>query len=132
MSTKKKPQKKIKATKNVKKNTPLSTRILVLNKAIACLTEVIEATREDCRSRKKKFNVLSKIYDPDGVVWMLDETFRQVKWLNDDDRDFLEINVDYDDDDNGKFVKYNPSCVIVNDVLIYIQRLAELASDLGD
>lgn len=125
----KKMQKKIKATKNVKKNTPLSMQILVLNKAIACLTDVIEATREDCRRRKKKFDVLSHIYDPDGVVWMLDETFRQVKWLKDADLDFLEVNIAYDEDDNGK--TYNPSCVSVNDVLIYIQRLADLASDLG-
>lgn len=129
--TKKTEQRNITVTKNDKKNTPLATKLLVLNKAIACLTEVIEATRDECKRRRKAFNGASKIYDPNNVVFMLDETFRQVKWLNGNQREYLEINcVEVcNDDENIKY--YDPSCVIVNDLLIYIIRLADLMSDIG-
>ena len=117
--TKKKTPKPVKTTKNNKKNTPLSTKLLILTKAISSLCDLIEQTKEECKRRRRKFDALSKLYDPEDVVYMLDEVFRQVAWLNDEQRDYLEV---YTDDE--------PSCVIVNDVFIYINRISELMSEI--
>lgn len=122
-------QKKIKATKNIGKSIPTGTKLLIIGKAIECLSEVVECTKAECKSRRRKFGPLSNLYDPDNVVFMLDETFRQVKWLNDDEKEYLELDVADDYDEKGRLIK-QPSCAIVNDVFIYIKRLAEIATEI--
>ena len=127
MSTKKKLPKKITVTKLNGKNVKDGDKVAVFTGAIAVLTDAIKATRDYCKLRKKKFGLNSKLYDPDNSVWMIDETFRQLKWLKRDDLDYLETNAgDY----NEEADIYMPSCDNVCDVAIYIERIAFLMRDM--
>lgn len=126
---KKKKAKDIKVTKNFGKNTPTGVKLLILGKAIECLSAVVEQTKAECKAHRRKFGPLSNLYDPDNVVFMLDESFRQVKWLNNDEKEYLELDVADDYDEKGRLIK-QPSCAIVNDVFIYIKRLAEIAMEI--
>ena len=123
----KKLPKKITVTKMNGKNIKSGDKIAVLTGAIAVLTDVIKATRDYCKLRKKKFGLNSKLYDPDNSVWMIDEAFRQIKWLNRNDLDLLETNAgEY----NEEADIYMPSCDNVCDVAIYIERIAYMIRDL--
>ena len=125
--TKKKLPKKITVTKLNGKNVKNGDKIAVFTGAITVLTDVIKATRDYCKLRKKKFGLNSKLYDPDNSVWMIDETFRQLKWLKRDELDYLETNAgDY----NEEADIYMPSCDNVCDVAIYIERIAFLMRDM--
>jgi len=127
MSAKKKLPKKITVTKLNGKNVKSGDKIAVFTGAINLLTSVINATRDYCRLRKKKFGLMTKPYDPDNSIWMIDETFRQLKWLNRNDLDLLETNAgEY----NEEADIYMPSCDCVCDVVIYIERIAYMIRDL--
>ncbi len=127
MSAKKKIPKKIIITKLNGKNVKNGDKIIVFTRAIAGLTSVINATKDYCRIRKKKFDLMTKPYDPNNLIWMIDETFRQLMWLNRNDLDFLETNAgDY----NEEADIYQPSCDTIMDVMIYIERIAYLTRDL--
>lgn len=102
-------------------------KIAVFNGAIAVLTEVINATRDYCKLRRKKFDMHTKLYDPENNVFLIDHTFRQLKWLSYEDLDFLETNVgDY----NEEADIYGPSCVDVHDIMVYIEHITYLAREL--
>lgn len=127
MSAKKKIPDKITVTKLNGKNVKNGDKIAVFTGAITVLADVIKATRDYCKLRKKKFGLNSKLYDPDNSVWMIDETFRQLKWLNRNDLNLLETNAgEYDEEADI----YMPSCDSVFDVAIYIERIAYMIRDL--
>lgn len=118
--------KKIKVTKLNGKNVKDGDKIAVFNGAISVLTEVINATRDYCKLRKKKFGLFTKPYDPDNNIWMIDETFRQLKWLDRGDLEWLETNVgEY----NEEADIYMPSCDSISDIAIYIENIADLMRD---
>ena len=121
--TKKKLSKKITVTKLCAANTKPGDRIAVFNGAISVLTEVVNATRDYCKLRKKKFCGDTKPYDPDNNIWMVDETFRQLKWLDGNDLNWLEV---YAGDYNDEADIYLPSCDCIWDIFIYIERIAFL------
>lgn len=98
-----------------------SEKLLVFSYAMNTLNAVLVATYEHTRLRKRKFDVFTKIYDPENCVWFVDEVFRKLKWMDRDDLDFLETNA-------GDYVEeadvYKPSCADVCDIAIYIERIA--------
>lgn len=126
MASKKLP-KKIKVTKLNGLNVKNGDKIAVFTGAVAVLAEVIKATRDYCKLRKKKFDLNVKPYDPDNSIWMIDETFRQLRWLTMDDLNYLETNVgDY----NEEADIYMPSCDTICDIAIYIERIGFLMRDV--
>lgn len=126
MAPKKLP-KKIKVTKLNGLNVKNGDKIAVFTGAVAVLAEVIKATRDYCKLRKKKFDLNVKPYDPDNSIWMIDETFRQLRWLTMDDLNYLETNVgDY----NEEADIYMPSCDTICDIAIYIERIGFLMRDV--
>ena len=124
---KKKPFNEIAVTKLNGKNIKSSDKIAFFAETIDVLTGVIKDTRKHCKSRKKKFCLMTEPYDPNNSIWLIDDAFRRMKWLSRSDLDLLEVNAgDYDEVTDI----YSPSCDTILDIMIYIERIAYMTRDL--
>lgn len=117
-----KPRKRAKSTISTRKQKvkiPEKTKIALINKVLDLLIKVLQKTKERYERCKKPLRVDSRLKKTElEDIAKIDTMLRQCEWLDGSDKKWLELDVA----DNGDGT-YGPSCRLVGDVLMYMERI---------
>ena len=113
------------STKKRRVKVPETVKIALITKVIDLLIKVLNKTKDKYAKCKKPFNCLSRLKkDELDDILKIDAMLRDCDWLGEADRKWLEIDVGENDDGTP-----GPSCSIVNDVVLYMERVPGILTD---